>query len=265
MYSIVLATALFAGGASEGFCWRSCHGCSSCSCSCSYSSCNSCYSGCSCYGGCYSCYGGGSCHGCAGYSCSGCWGCYGGYQSLACYSCAGYSCWGGSPAGCYVPYGCGGGWAAYQNVGCFQCHGCYGYNAAWTCGMTASIPTAPGTAPNAAPSAAPNAVVKTETTGNRALVSIEVPADAKVYIDGNLMKSTGEKRVFQTPELASGKAYFYDVKAEVIRDGKAVVQDQRVVIRAGSDANASFANLGVVDSSIATRPQPAIINAGGEQ
>lgn len=131
--------------------------------------------------------------------------------------------------------------------------------------MTASIPHAPGTAPNAAPAEAPNAVVKTEANGNRAIVSIDVPADAKVYIDGNLMKSTGEKRVFQTPELVSGKAYFYDVKAEVIRDGKPVVQDQRVVIRPGSDASASFANLGVADPSIATRPQPAVINAGGEQ
>jgi uncharacterized protein (TIGR03000 family) len=90
----------------------------------------------------------------------------------------------------------------------------------------------------------------------RARVIIEVPADAKLYVDGKLMVSTSDRRTFQTPDLIRGQLYFYELRAEVIRDGQVVSAEQKVLLRPGDTATASFAELG--------RPR-AVTAAGGEQ
>jgi uncharacterized protein (TIGR03000 family) len=79
---------------------------------------------------------------------------------------------------------------------------------------------------------------------NRARVAIDVPADAKLYIDGQLMKTGSTRRVFQTPDLDAGKLYFYDLRVEVVRDGRVVSEEQRIILRPGQVASASFADLG---------------------
>src|SRR4029077_6360163 len=48
---------------------------------------------------------------------------------------------------------------------------------------------------------------------------IHSPADAKLYVDGQLTTSTNENRAFTTPALQSGLTYYYDLKAEISRDG----------------------------------------------
>jgi uncharacterized protein (TIGR03000 family) len=82
-----------------------------------------------------------------------------------------------------------------------------------------------------------------EVSMTRAKLVVEVPTDAKLYIDDQLMKTTSSKRVFSTPLLAQGQAYFYDVRVEVVRDGKTVSDSKRVIIRAGEEARASFPNM----------------------
>jgi len=72
---------------------------------------------------------------------------------------------------------------------------------------------------------------------------VEVPADAKLYIDGTLMKATSERRVFNTPTLQTAQEYFYDVRAEVVRDGKTYDSTRRVIVKAGADVRTSFLNL----------------------
>ena len=56
-----------------------------------------------------------------------------------------------------------------------------------------------------------------------------VPADAKLFVDGRAVPGTGTERLFYTPPLAAGK-YFYDVKAELVVDGKMMVEEKRVVV-----------------------------------
>ncbi len=77
----------------------------------------------------------------------------------------------------------------------------------------------------------------------RARLSIDVPEDAKVYLDGELMKTPVAKRVFVTPDLTPGRTYYYDLRVEVIREGQVVAASQRILMRAGQTALATFPNL----------------------
>jgi uncharacterized protein (TIGR03000 family) len=200
MYSVVLMAALTAGSASQDCCWGGCNWGGGHG-----------YSGC--YGGCYGCYG---CYG-GGYGGYG--GCYGG-----CYG-GGY----GSYGGCYGCYGgcggCYGGWS---------CYGCYG-------GMSVSpyTPVMPPVDKGPAPEKiAPPAKIGGDLT--RAKVVIDVPAQARLYIDDQVMPDKAGKRTFVTPPLQRGQTYFYDVKLEVVQNGQPQVQTTRVVLRSGDVVAATF-------------------------
>jgi uncharacterized protein (TIGR03000 family) len=75
----------------------------------------------------------------------------------------------------------------------------------------------------------------------RARLLVQVPADAKLYIDGRLMKSTSGSRTYSTPALEPGQLYYYELRAEMVRDGKVVSEAKRVIVRAGQDSRAIFA------------------------
>jgi uncharacterized protein (TIGR03000 family) len=84
---------------------------------------------------------------------------------------------------------------------------------------------------------------QTGSTGAAAKVTVELPVDAKLFIDDQLMKATSAKRVFRTPVLDPGQAYFYMVRAEVDRDGKKLTQTKRVIMRPGEDVKAVFTDV----------------------
>jgi uncharacterized protein (TIGR03000 family) len=144
-----------------------------------------------------------ACHrggrGCHGGGCHG-GGCYGG-------SCYGGSCYGGS---CYGG-GCGGG--ACYGGGCGG-GGCYG-------GVCYGMPTLSGTAMASAD--APATIVVT------------LPEDAKLSIDDEPTTSTSGNRVFVSPSLPTGHDYHYTLKAEVMRDGKAVTVEETITVKAGEE------------------------------
>jgi uncharacterized protein (TIGR03000 family) len=173
--------------------------------------------------GCHGCYGGcHGCHGCYGGGCyGGCSGCYGG-----CSGCYGgcYGCYGGG-------YGCHG---CYGGTGCYGCAGCYGYAPAYVAPVAPPPPVEPG---EKVP-----APKKTDTSTTARLV-VELPVDAKLFIDGNPMKTNSAKRTFNTPPLQPGQAYYYMLRAEVVRDGQTMSETSRVIVRAGEVARASFAGL----------------------
>ncbi|MCI0457735.1 MAG: TIGR03000 domain-containing protein, partial [Gemmataceae bacterium] len=178
--------------------------------------CHGCYGGCyGCNGGCYGCYGGcyGGCHGCYG----GCHGCYGGC----------YGCWGGY--GTYSTcYGCHGGY------GCYGCYGCAGYAPVQ---VQPTMPAAPAT-PETVP--APKAEEKKAAAANAAKLVVDLPADAQLFVDDQLMKTTSAHRVFSTPTLEPGQTYYYILRVEVVRDGKPQAETKRVIVRAGEVVRATF-------------------------
>jgi uncharacterized protein (TIGR03000 family) len=76
-----------------------------------------------------------------------------------------------------------------------------------------------------------------------ARVVVELPADASLYVDDQLMKTKSERRTFDTPKLDSDQTYYYILRAEVQRDGEKVTQTKRIIVRAGDSVRASFADL----------------------
>jgi uncharacterized protein (TIGR03000 family) len=76
--------------------------------------------------------------------------------------------------------------------------------------------------------------------GMGANLKFKLPVEAKLYVDGRLTMIGGAERTFTTPPLAEGSQYYYDVRAEVIVNGKPVVEEKRVLVEAGATINQSF-------------------------
>lgn len=269
MYTVVLMAAMTAGSATPDWHFRrGCHGCHGVS----HAGCHGCV-GCvgGCLGGgvpyggsCLGTWGGYSCAG-PGSTCYGCWGCVGLNHGSTVYSAP--DCYG---------FGVG---AGHGGLGIsFQCHGCYGAYGGWSCygsptpaSLGGGVYTDPNTPPvtnepgNTGGAVPPPPakdlpkidLPKGEQSKARSKVIIDVPQDAKLYIDGQLMKSTAARRVFQTPDLVVGMDYFYEVKIEVTRDGKTTFQERRVIVRPGLDVTTAFAEPTRTD--VLTAQAPALL------
>jgi uncharacterized protein (TIGR03000 family) len=178
------------------------------------------------------------CHGGGGYSCCGCYGggggCYGG----------GYGgCYGGGYGGCY-----GGGYGGGSPMG----GGYYGPGMQYmppadggmrrgtgrTGGAGTGDRTGTGTGDRTGTT---DRETKPEDTSKPpqalapapARVIVQLPADAKLTIDGAPTKSTSERRVFSSPALEPGRTYSYNFEATIVRDGQPVTTRERVLVRAG--------------------------------
>jgi uncharacterized protein (TIGR03000 family) len=80
-------------------------------------------------------------------------------------------------------------------------------------------------------------------TGERARVTVHLPADARLFIDDTDCPLTSDTRVFETPPLEPGRSFYYTLKAEVTRDGKPRVASQQVIVEAGKQVTVEFKNL----------------------
>jgi uncharacterized protein (TIGR03000 family) len=83
-------------------------------------------------------------------------------------------------------------------------------------------------------------------------VVVTVPEDAQLYIDGQKSSMTSTERTFVTPKLQVGERYFYDLRAEVVRDGQVKSLNRRVILSAGDIARVDFTELSaptVVDTT----------------
>jgi len=73
-----------------------------------------------------------------------------------------------------------------------------------------------------------------------ATLTVSLPADAKLTVDGAATKSTSSQRTFTTPELAPGKTFSYTLKAEYMKDGQMVSTEKVVYVQAGKETKVSF-------------------------
>lgn len=230
MYGVILMAAMATTQSAPDMGWKH-KGCCGCS---GYSACH----GCSGYRGCHGCHGYGACYG----------GCYGGWESLAPIH---------TPAGCWgMPYsGYGPGWGGYSCAG-----GCGGYQSAAYGVPTPEIATpapaissevapAPSTTP--APKSDPKLKPKADpdddelvSTGTRARVVVSLPANGKLFVDNTPIANAAGVKTFRTPELSKGQQYYYEMRAEVVVDGKVVSQTRRVTLTAGDLIRADFSTLG---------------------
>jgi uncharacterized protein (TIGR03000 family) len=73
-----------------------------------------------------------------------------------------------------------------------------------------------------------------------ARLTIELPTDAKLYVDGTATKGEGPTRNFHTPDLPAGQTFYYELKAELVVDGKTVTESKQVLVRAGDTLTETF-------------------------
>jgi uncharacterized protein (TIGR03000 family) len=80
-------------------------------------------------------------------------------------------------------------------------------------------------------------------------VTVRLPEDARLRVDGVVCPLTSGTRKFDTPELEPGRKYFYTLTAEVVRDGLPVSESRRVLLQAGKEAQVDFRNMAAVASA----------------
>ena len=83
---------------------------------------------------------------------------------------------------------------------------------------------------------------------DRAKLIVTLPADAILFVDNPRIKTPSGVRVFQSPPLEPGQLYYYNLRAEVVRDGQTVTREQRVVVRGGSVTRAAFTDLPITST-----------------
>lgn len=88
-----------------------------------------------------------------------------------------------------------------------------------------------------------NEVTRARPQAAPARLTLELPADAKLYVDGSLVKGEGGSRNFHTPDLPAGQTFYYELKAEVTVDGRAVTEAKTVLVKAGEASTQSFGKL----------------------
>jgi uncharacterized protein (TIGR03000 family) len=76
--------------------------------------------------------------------------------------------------------------------------------------------------------------------GRTARVRLIVPSDARVWFGDAATRQTGLVRDFESPELAPGRDYSYDVEARWVEDGRVVTRTRRVDVRANSSVTVDF-------------------------
>jgi uncharacterized protein (TIGR03000 family) len=86
---------------------------------------------------------------------------------------------------------------------------------------------------------------RAQPVGNRARVTVRLPADARLLVDGTPCPLTSGERTFLTPPLEAGRGYYYTLTAEVVRDGQARSRSRRIDVEAGKEVTVEFKDLPV--------------------
>ena len=72
------------------------------------------------------------------------------------------------------------------------------------------------------------------------VLSLVLPSEAKVYINGQLTKTTGTRRSYKSRKLVEDRDYKYQVEAVLVRNGKKIVRTKLVNLRPGHDQTVSI-------------------------
>ncbi len=261
-----------------------------------------------CWGGSYGSYGGGCWGGSYG-SYGGCWGGSGGWRHGHRSYYSSYGSYGGSYGSyggySYSSYGSGG-YSSYGSAGYAGSYVTYSqpdvvYSSASYCapasnivysspvttddccgGTTAVESSYESAAPVEMPYSVPSESIESpEATmpegdksasgdSNTALLSVNVPQDAVVYVNGYRTKSTGQLRRFLSAGLNRGDQYAYEVRAVANRNGREVAATRTVTLSAGRSAAVSFDELNMVpDVAVTTLklhvPEDAHVTLAGQE
>jgi uncharacterized protein (TIGR03000 family) len=133
-------------------------------------------------------------------------------------------------------WGCSG---SYASSGSYGSTGSYGSNGSYGSAGSAgsySTPVSYDAGCDCVTTTTEGSTVAT-TSG---MLRVEVPADAKVFVNDKLTTSTGTHRQYVSNGLKAGQNYSYDVRVEYTVDGKPVTENKQITLTAGSDELLSF-------------------------
>jgi uncharacterized protein (TIGR03000 family) len=72
-------------------------------------------------------------------------------------------------------------------------------------------------------------------------IQVRVPADARIWFDGEPTTQRGEVRTFESPALDPAKRYAYEIRATWQEGGRAVERTRQLRVRAGDRINVNLA------------------------
>lgn len=76
--------------------------------------------------------------------------------------------------------------------------------------------------------------------GGEAEVVVNMPANAKLIANGQATEGNGSTRSFQTPTLAAGQDFRYEMKVEIEENGQTKTVTKQVTVRAGHRTTVDF-------------------------
>ena len=107
-----------------------------------------------------------------------------------------------------------------------------------------------------------------EAVQDKATFNVQVPDDARVFINNLATKTPGMNRRYVSHGLETGFRYSYQIRAEVTRNGKLIQEIQTVQLEAGQTRNLDFKVLdkpvAVVTTLILHVPQGARVTLAGK-
>ena len=89
-----------------------------------------------------------------------------------------------------------------------------------------------------------------------AYLKVNVPADAKVYLQDQLMTIGGTDRRFVTPQMQVGVQHVYTVKVEVVRNGETVSKTAQATVGAGQEVSVAVAFDGQTQDDLVASATP---------
>jgi uncharacterized protein (TIGR03000 family) len=73
-----------------------------------------------------------------------------------------------------------------------------------------------------------------------AVILVNLPAEAKLTVDGTPTTSTSTQRRLVSPALPTGREFHYTLTAEIQRNGQPVRETRPVTVRAGEETRVEF-------------------------
>lgn len=164
------------------------------------------------------------------------------FRSNNCYGCTG---WAGNTG--HACYGSGYAWGG-QHIACYgyslNCVGfsCFGSYPTYFAGPVTPyhyIPAVPSKIREHIPG--PKSSDRGQlTVPAPAELTVSLPADAKLFAEGQPTHLTTSERRFQTPPLPPGRDFHYTLRMEVVRNGQTVSVDRQIIVRAGTNTRVEF-------------------------
>lgn len=156
---------------------------------------------------------------------------------------------GGSASDC-GPAGCGGrrGWLSRHHGSNGGSHGgstggSYGGSTGGSYGGSSggSYGGSHGGSAGGVASFTPDSAAKAEVPKDGVLLTVQVPAEATVFVNGKQTASLGSTRVFAAKGLTPGKKYEFVVKMQTTRDGKPLEESKTVSLVVGDRQTVALA------------------------